>query len=168
MGAYMEGEIQGAVFTYGQSDEISFLLHNYQKLDTDSWFGNEVQKMASVAAGMASAFFSLQYSKPVVFDARVFVLPENEVANYFIWRQMDASRNSINMVAQTYYSHKELMGKSNAMKHDMLMAKGINWNDFPTMFKRGWSIKKGMFEPETPLFTQNRAYIEDVFQQGNE
>lgn len=76
--------------------------------------------------------------KGAMFDTRVFNIPREEVTNYFYWRQLDASRNSIQMVGQANFSHKELQHKSCNDIQDMLMTqKGINWNDFPTYQKRG-------------------------------
>ena len=73
-----------------------------------------------------------------MFDARVFNIPKEEVANLIYWRQLDASRNSVQMVGQANFSHKQLQGKSCSMIQDMLMTeKGTNWNDFPTYQKRG-------------------------------
>ena len=118
--------------------------------------------------------------KGAMFDARVFSIPKDEVCNCFIWRQQDATRNSIQMVGQANFSHKELQKKSCDKIQDMLMLeKDINWNDFPTVQKRGscctktgvhtvvdmktgeqkerfvWEIDK-----EIPIFTQDRNYIE--------
>lgn len=76
--------------------------------------------------------------KGAMFDARCFNIPKEEVANLIYWRQLDATRNSIQMVGQAYFSHKELNGKSANQIQDMLFTqKGINWNDFPTHQKRG-------------------------------
>lgn len=73
-----------------------------------------------------------------MFDARCFNIPKEEVTNLIYWRQLDATRNSIQMVGQANFSHKELQGKSCNMIQDMLMTqKGINWNDIPTHLKRG-------------------------------
>ncbi len=89
---YLCQNIQGAVMAFVQSDEISVLVINYQKFETSPWFNNEVQKMSSVAAGMASAYFTQNVSTyfdkniPAVFDGRCFILPKEEVCNYFIWR----------------------------------------------------------------------------------
>lgn len=168
-------QIQGAVFAYVQSDEISVLLHNYRRLNSGSWFDNEIQKMVSVGAGIASSFLTAAW-KPVVFDARVFVLPEAEVCNYFIWRQQDATRNSVQMAARAVYSHKQVYGKSNPEMQDMLMEKGINWNDYPIPCKRGRGvIREAYFVPDReggkverhrwvtdnpPVFTQDREYVE--------
>ena len=164
-------EIQGAKLAYGQSDEISVLITDYDTLQTDAWFGNVIQKMVSIAASVATVRFnaSLQYWKPALafpaqFDARVFSIPKEEVANYFIWRQQDASRNSVSMVAQSHFSHKKLQGKNVSQMQDMLMAEhGVNWNDTPTHFKRGFCIRGNdgiVVDREVPIFTEDREYIE--------
>ena len=85
-----------------------------------------------------------------MFDARVFNIPREEVTNYFYWRQLDASRNSIQMVGQANFSHKELQYKSCNDIQDMLMTqKGINWNDFPTYQKRGSCVVRNKFVLES-------------------
>ena len=77
-------------------------------------------------------------NKGAMFDARCFNIPKEEVANLIYWRQLDATRNSIQMVGQANFSHKELQNKSCNMIQEMLFAeKGINWNDYPTYLKRG-------------------------------
>lgn len=76
--------------------------------------------------------------KGAMFDARCFNIPKEEVTNLVYWRQLDASRNSIQMVGQANFSHKELQNKSCNDIQDMLMAqKSINWNNLPTYQKRG-------------------------------
>lgn len=170
--------IQNAAFAYTQSDEISILLMDWRKLTTDAWFGNQVQKMASVAASMATAAFYCMYQQYDVinygphmpmFDARVYNIPQEEVANYFIWRQQDATRNSINMLGQFYFSHKQLQKKSTSDVQDMLMAQhGVNWNDILTWQKRGtcvyrrsdFSSRGPEVDEEIPIFTKDREYIE--------
>lgn len=99
------------------------------------------------------------------FDSRAFCLPKEEVANYYIWRQKDATRNSINSLAQANFSHKSLQGLNvNQVQDKLVNEKGINWNDQLTEFKRGiccikteegWKIDK-----EIPVFTEDRNYIE--------
>lgn len=168
-------QAQGAVFAYVQSDEISVLLHNYKRLNSGSWFDNEVQKIVSVGAGIASSYLTEAW-KPVVFDARAFVIPEAEVCNYFIWRQQDTTRNSVQMAARAVYSHKQVYGKNNGEMQDMLHEKGINWNDYPIGCKRGRGvIREPFFVPDheggkverhrwvsedPPIFTQDREYVE--------
>ena len=168
---YLCENIQGCVFGYTQSDEITLILIDYQTFNTDAWFNYEIQKMCSISASMATMAFNKyfysaileQYSKTVpddlsqereivkqakiyknaaekgaMFDSRCFNIPKEEVANLIYWRQLDASRNSIQMVGQANFSQAELEGKSCNDIQDMLMLqKGINWNDFPTYCKRG-------------------------------
>lgn len=109
------------------------------------------------------------------FDSRAFIIPVNEVANYFICRQQDAVRNSIQMVAQSLYSHRELQGKNSAELQEMVFQKGTNWNDYPVECKRGACIVRAVEEingavrhkwkidTNIPTFTKNREYIEKSF-----
>lgn len=161
---YLLMNVGPARLTYSQSDEVSLLLHPYNKLTSEPWFGNEIQKIVSSTAALASAWFTWYYNKLAHFDARVFVLPESEVCNYFIWRQQDATRNSVQMAAQTQYSHKELLGKNNSELQEMLFRRGINWNDYESAFRRGFCVYRNdvghMVDIDIPIFTQNRDYIE--------
>ena len=163
---YLCENIQGCVLGYTQSDEITLILVDYKKLTSSAWFDYEVQKICSIAASMATMAFNKffrdnvgdylyenyddQYladyiktlqnavDKGAMFDARCFNIPKEEVTNLVYWRQLDASRNSIQMVGQANFSHKELQNKSCNDIQDMLMIqKGINWNDLPTYQKRG-------------------------------
>jgi tRNA(His) guanylyltransferase len=161
--------IQGCVLAYTQSDEISLLLHNYKKLNSDAWFDNQVQKMVSVAASVATATFNYlatnHYGHTIpfaFFDARVFVLPEAEVVNYFVWRQQDATRNSISALAQSMFSHKELQGKSCQQMQDICFERGVNWNNLPTTQKRGCCVLVGQIDGTIPVFSQDRGYIENL------
>lgn len=165
LSGYLYKEIQGAVFCYTQSDEISILVHNYKRLTSDSYYANEIQKMVSISAGLASAFMSHRYGQIVSFDSRTFVLPESEVVNYFIWRQQDASRNSIQMLGRAHYSHKELNKKNTKDIHEMLHQKGVNWNDLDDYKKRGFAVYKtseveGHVDLSIPIFTQDREFIQ--------
>lgn len=100
-----------------------------------------------------------------VFDSRVFNIPQYEVINNLIWRQQDATRNSINAVAQSLYPHKELQGiNKNDLQNKMLTEKDVNWNNYPTTLKRGCcaikdSESKWYIDNEIPIFTENRDYI---------
>lgn len=162
-------EIQGAVFGYTQSDEISILIQDWKNLNTDRWFGNNVQKMTSISASIATAYFNTIFkhpsnTAPALFDSRVFNIPFDEVTNYFIWRQKDATRNSINSLAQSKFSTKELHGKNTSEVQDMLMNKfNINWNEQLVRFKRGTCVRNGEIDYECPIFTQDRNYIESTF-----
>lgn len=164
-------EMQGAVFAYTQSDEISILLQDWKTLTTDAWYANNVQKIVSVSASVATANFNSLYKKPTgtlaLFDSRAYNLPFSEVANYFLWRQADATRNSVSGLAQSQFSHKQLHGKSSSQMMDMLMAKGINWNDVETRFKRGVCVvpfeSSFKIDLASPIFIVDRNYIESNF-----
>lgn len=100
-----------------------------------------------------------------MFDARVFNIPKEEFVNCIYWRQLDAARNSVQMVGQAYFSHNELQGKSCNMIQDMLFEqKGINWNDYPTRYKRGvcWTKEKGLDFDMPMLRGDDRKYLEDL------
>ena len=198
---YLCEEIQGCVFGYTQSDEITLILIDYQTLETNAWFGWEVQKMCSVAASMATLAFNKFFernverecqigllqeygieTKPIAlceaycrsmekgatFDCRCFNIPKEEACNLVYWRQLDATRNSIQMVGQANFSHNELQDKSCNEIQDMLfLQKGMNWNDLATNLKRGTSVyyKDTMWvvDKEMPILKgEDREYIEKL------
>lgn len=125
-------------------------------------------------------------NKLAFFDSRVFTIPDPvEVQNYFVWRQQDATRNSVQMAAQSMFSHNELQGVScNQLQEKMWAEKQVNWNDYPAGFKRGRCVieetymkdvpssksgradysqpqveRKRWIIEEPPIFTQDRDYI---------
>lgn len=133
-------EITGSVFAYTQSDEISILVTDFASEQTEPWFGGVVAKQLSISAALATAV--LNERRPghrALFDSRVFTLSDPvEVANYFLWRQRDAVRNSISMAAQAHFSHKRLHGVNSGGMQELLWSeKGVNWNDYPDGCKRG-------------------------------
>ena len=164
---YLCENIQGCVFGYTQSDEITLILIDYQNLNSSAWFDYKAQKLCSISASMATMafnkFFDKNYlenianryywseeipdyilaedrarKKGAMFDSRCFNIPKEEVTNLIYWRQLDAIRNSIQMVGQANFPYKELQNKSCNDVQDMLMEqKGINWNDYPAHQKRG-------------------------------
>lgn len=173
-------EIGTFKLAYGQSDEVSILIYN-PDTNSQEYFGGKLFKLISILSSIFTFHFNNKsyVNKPAFFDCRVFQLPVSEVVNYFIWRQKDATRNSVQMLAQANFSHKELHRKSISNMQDMLIDKGINWNDLPTVNKRGWCVEKtnigqivdsnfGEYKPRTgtvldeeiPIFTQHRDYVE--------
>ena len=188
---YLCEEIQGCVLGYTQSDEITLVLCDYQKLDTDAWFGYNVQKMVSVSASMATWIFNKEFSrvsyemwdsnssisdeyikkldkaidKGALFDSRAFNVPIEEVNNCLLWRQQDATRNSIQALAQSLYSHKELQGiNTKALQDKMFTEKGVNWNDLPITQKRGSCCIKNdngnwIIDGDIPVFSQKTDYV---------
>jgi tRNA(His) 5'-end guanylyltransferase len=181
--ALCEG-VQGAKLAYVQSDEISVLVRDDQTIHTQPWFDKELDKIVAVTAGIASGEMSLRLGRRAVFDARAFVLPREEVANYFIWRQQDATRNSVSMAAHAELARKLgpkeaqmlLHGKTWGEQQELLFAHcGINWSQYPTHLKRGACVVPGTEERagrdgpvarrvwttdrEIPVFTQDRDYL---------
>ena len=186
---YLCENIQGCVFGYTQSDEITLILQDYAKLDTDAWFDYNVQKMCSISSSMATMQFNRMFEKNVqnmypdlvdvlykpsiekgaMFDSRCFNLPKEEVTNFVYWRQTDASKNSVQMVAREYFSHRELDKKNTSEQQDMLITRyGVNWNDYTTSCKRGTACKKidgkWVVDYEMPILKgENRLYVEETF-----
>ena len=188
---YLCENIQGCVLGYTQSDEITLILVDYQNLNSCAWFDYEVQKMCSISASMATMAFNKFFTKNVnyfemthehddtineycttlvnaaekgaMFDARCFNIPKEEVCNLIYWRQLDATRNSIQMVGQANFSHKELQKKSCNMIQEMLFSeKGINWNDYPTYLKRGsCCIKTTIQNPNVDI--KDGAYPKSIW-----
>lgn len=141
-------DISGSIFGYTQSDEISILLQDFATNNTEPWFGGNIQKIVSISASLATLYLAQFRPEPIygsaVFDARVFSLSTRaEVANYFLWRQQDAVRNSISMAASAYFSPSQLQYKNSNDRQEMLWSqKGVNWNSYPTIAKRGSMIVK--------------------------
>jgi tRNA(His) 5'-end guanylyltransferase len=139
-----------ACMAYTQSDEITLVW-----LSTDSrsqiWFDGRHSKMVSQIAALSTLYFYRicevsmpEYAKKLPsFDARVWQVPnKTEAANVFLWRELDAIKNSISMAARAVYSDKELHGKHSSDKKEMLQLKGLNWDLYPSFFKRGSFIQK--------------------------
>lgn len=152
-------EKTNAVIGYTQSDEITLIYLG--DWNSQIYFDGKTQKMISVlAADCTLHFYNLisehipdKRSKNPLFDCRCFSVPSKmEACNALIWREQDAVRNSIQMSARHYYSHHQCHEKSCSELQDMLMAKGVNWNDYPARFKRGTYFKrvkeKRKFSPE--------------------
>jgi tRNA(His) 5'-end guanylyltransferase len=202
---YLCENIQGCVLGYTQSDEITLVLCDYKKLDTAAWFDNQVQKIVSVSASMATFAFNKWFEfyvngivsadisdiddeltdeertdfdkyksvlvkrtdQGLTFDSRCFNVPKEEVCNCLIWRQQDATRNSIEGLAQSMFSQKELQGVNcKALQDKMFTERDVNWNDLPTRLKRGSCCVKNnngkwFIDTEIPVFTQDREYIEN-------
>jgi tRNA(His) 5'-end guanylyltransferase len=207
---YLCVNIQGCVLGYHQSDEISLLLIDYKSLNTEAFFGYEVQKVCSVTASIATLIFNRNFEANIdmfgreniedwdeggtnrrlsdnerkilkqhevyykakirgaMFDSRCFNLTKEEVTNYFYWRQLDAIRNSIQMLGQSCFTQKQLQNKScNEIKEMLLKEKGVNWDDYPTVMKRGSCVKycgsDWVADDNIPIFAgEDREYIDKL------
>ena len=160
-------EETNACIGYTQSDEISLIFYS-DTVESQVFFDGRIQKMNSVLASLCSVYFNKLLEKTVdrvyldnrnnsrlikiwiqkpklapVFDCRAWTVPNQiEACNVLLWREIDATKNSISMAASHYYSDKELFKKNSSDKHEMLHEKGINWNDYPIFFKRGSYIQR--------------------------
>lgn len=201
-------QVAGCKLGYTQSDEITLLVTDDDTLETQPWFGKNLQKIVSVGAAMATYYFNknvenilklnkdtltsvkqlknlsyLQFAHEkqiAVFDARAFCVPREEVLNAFEWRQQDCIRNAIESVGHTYFPQHQLQGKScNEIKEMLSNYYGINFEAYPTWYKRGVCAKrmpkeiqtpegewitrnKWEFDYEIPIFHEDPNYIEDI------
>ena len=178
--------IQGAVLAYFQSDEISIIARDDMQPNTEAWAGKRLSKVVSLSAAVATEAFNDhaegRYGDGRHFDSRAFVLPDlSEVTNYLIWRQQDATRNSVSMAAHAAFSHKSLQNVNSNGMIDRLREAGKPWEDTPTHFKRGAVCRpvkvlkevpfngltverrEWQIDTEIPVFTQDRAYIEALY-----
>ena len=136
---------------YTQSDEITLMWY-YPEKESNPLFGGKIFKLTSVLSSIATAFFNKNIGNYLTeksdeyafFDCRVWVVPNPiEATNVFLWRELDASKNSISMAAHTYFSHQKLQGKSGEEMQEMLFQEhGINWSSFPDLFKRGTFVRR--------------------------
>ena len=165
---YLCENIQGCVFGYTQSDEITLILIDYQNLNSDAWFDYEIQKICSVTASMATFRFNrvfnhlvcveqseLKKNRPeydahinacsmgAMFDSRCFNIPKEEVCNLIYSRQLDCMRNAIQMIGRTYFSSSELDNKSiKDIKQMLIDIKGVNWKDYENEYINGVACKR--------------------------
>lgn len=181
-------EIQNVKIGYTQSDEITLILTDFDERGTCQWFDGNLQKMVSVSAAIATAEFNKQWLlknladmwsntieygdvvdyidklKSAHFDSRVYTVSECwEAYNAVLWRQNDASKNSVQMVARALYSHGKLQDKKIPQLHDLIVEAGQNWNDYPTDCKRGAFVVRGesgwVVDKEGPILTQDKGYF---------
>ncbi len=206
---YLCENVEGCVLGYTQSDEITLVLCDYKKLTSEAWFDNNIQKIVSVSASMATLAFNKFFEinvkglykgtlenspyvakkswsvepecKCAMFDSRVFNIPKEEVNNCLLWRQQDATRNSIEALAQSLYPSKAIEGiNTKKLQDKMFTEKDVNWNDLPTHLKRGSCCRKvkdiksvqtkdgivvdvertkWFVDTEIPIFSQDPNYV---------
>jgi tRNA(His) 5'-end guanylyltransferase len=132
-------KMQGFKIAYIQSDEASFLLTDYDTLQTDAWFGYNKSKIESISASMFTRYFANNYPNDnAFFDSRSFNVPKEEIVNYFLWRAKDWERNSLQMYCRSFFSDKQMLGKNREQQHEMLYSINRNWaNDLSENCKNG-------------------------------
>lgn len=190
---YLCANVQNCVLGYTQSDEITLVLLDDFKLNTSPYFDNQVEKICSITASMATlAFNQAIYNElesgfvegdpsydvwkqklfKAQFDSRCFNVPNRtEVYNCLVWRQQDAIKNSITMLALSHFSNKQLHKKNGKEKITMLEEIGVRWNELDNIDKQGIIIKKVYYDKNgalrskweedvnTPVFTKDPDYI---------
>ncbi len=198
---YLCENIQGCVLGYTQSDEITLILVDYKNLNSSAWFDYEVQKLCSISASMATMKFNKEFNKTAedfiifnllnkdekdhidalnkarnkgaMFDARCFNIPKEEVTNLILWRELDAIRNSVEMVGHTYFTPSELHGKTCEDIKNMLMTeKNFDWENLPLDCQRGACCVRNkvsisghawMIDRYIPIFKgSDREYIDKL------
>lgn len=157
------------VVGYAQSDEISLVL-KHEFLNPVEYNGR-LQKLCSLLASEATSFFAVEAYKRQInpnhetptFDCRIFQVPSwIEASNAILWREQDATKNSIQQLGQYYFSHKQLHklnGKQ--IQEKLLLEKDINWNSYPTFFKRGTYVQRVL--KETQEQNAERKEIKSVY-----
>lgn len=112
--------------------------HYAIEYETNGWYGKGTPEYEMCET------YSKAVGKGATFAACAFNLPQDEVTNFFYWRQQDAIRNSIQMVGQANFSHTELQHKScediKQMLRDKSEATGGTikpWEDYPLSLQRG-------------------------------
>jgi tRNA(His) 5'-end guanylyltransferase len=160
-------QMQGFQLCYIQSDEASFLLTDYAHLETEPWFGYEIQKIVSITAAMMTGYLAealaYHFDDIPIFDARVFNIPREEVANYYLWRSRDWHRNSVQMLGQAHFSHKELHEKKLGEIILMLEGKDVYWDKLPEQSKNGTFFTKNHdYEGEPSWFTDVRPDFKEI------
>ena len=185
---YLCENIQGCVFGYTQSDEITLILIDYENLTSDAWFDYEVQKLCSISASMATFRFNRVFNhfvaieqsemienKPeyqahvlacdrgAMFDARCFNIPKEEVCNLIFSRQIDCIRNAIQMIGRANFSHTELDEKTvEDIKRMLKDEKNIDWQTYENKYIRGVACKRVGITSENPIFSEEVPYITDT------
>ena len=138
---YLLKNVQNCIMVYVQSDEISLLIDDRKRQETDAFFDNNLIKIVSVTSSMATYSFNqnarILINREGVFDSRAFILPDNDIPNYFLWRMKDWERNSIQMLARSLYSAKQLHKKNRADLMDMIHKKGVNWAKIKPYLRNG-------------------------------
>ena len=206
---YLCRSIQGCVFGYTQSDEITLILIDYQTFETEAFFNYEVQKLCSISASMATMAFNKFFEEEVdmwgrrtfadwddggtdwpfgedlfdicyaydrsikrgaTFDSRCFNIPKEEVTNLVYWRQLDAMRNSAQMLGQHYYSDKELDGVScEEIKDKVFNDYGVWWQGLRPRFRHGtcWTKELGIDYDMPILKGADREYLDKLIYVGD-
>ena len=163
-------DMQGFKLAYTQSDEVSFLLTDFDTIQTQGWFGYDLAKVVSTSASLMSVHFNSlfrlmegQTLKLATFDSRAFVIPKTDVANYFLWRARDWERNSLQMYSRSFFN------KGREDMHEMLHSVGKNWaTDLTPQLKNGTFITKIGQLYTQPSYEEINRLVESHLEENHE
>lgn len=169
---YLCENIDGALFGYTQSDEISIIISDLSGANTQPWFGGQVQKIVSTSAALATAKFNRlrpEVDELAVFDGRTHHLDGAEgVLDYLRWRQADAMKNSVGMLAAHHFSHRDLTGVPVRDRKAMLAAKDIVWDDLDQAVRQGTFIRRVLAERPVTFFHRKEQVLKTLNVQRRE
>ena len=138
-------KIGGFKLTYTQSDEATFMLTDFDNLNTQGWFNYEVNKIISITASMFTVYFNKVYgSTDAFFDARAFIVPVDDWQNVFIWRQRDWERNLIQMVTRANFTHTECSHRKIPELKSNLHYIGVDYDNFSDQHKYGTFVSSNL------------------------
>jgi len=161
-----------AVCGYTQSDEISLILHS-PRWESQIYFAGKRDKINSVLASICSVKFNWYWEgfsdnkfkdRVGYFDCRSFqVASLEEACNYLIWREQDATRNSIQNAGFTNFSHSSMQGLNcSQVQEKLFQEKGINWNNYPEFYKRGTYVQRTKIDNEHREYKRWNANFHDL------
>ena len=143
-------EETNAIIGYTQSDEITLILYSDDKRSSIYNDGKKQKILSKLTGKCVSIFNDLrqiylpEHNKTAYFDCRIYQTPTlNDATLQLLWRENDATKNSISMLAQSLFPHKELQGLHGGQLQDkMMLEKGVNWNDLESKYKRGTYVRR--------------------------
>lgn len=139
-----------AVIGYTQSDEITLVLYSADR-DTSIYHDGKKQKILSKLTGVCVNFFNEnrpkylpEHNKIANFDCRIYQAPSLiDACAQLLWRENDATKNSISMLAQANFSHNELQNlNGHQMKTRLKEVKGIEWDNLESKYKKGTYVQR--------------------------
>lgn len=144
---YLVGRL-GAHLAFTQSDEISLIF-----LDRGPRpFDGRLHKLATAAAAIATSFFvqkglhhwpDLCRRSPPAFDGRAFCVPSRDDAvAVLVWRELDASRNSMSMAGRSHFPQRALQGVSRSEVRLMLSQASVAYDELSVHFRRGCYVAR--------------------------
>lgn len=154
-------DLMGFKLAYTQSDEASFLITDTDDVGSQGWFDYNLSKVVSISASIFTEAFGrhmVKSGRRATFDSRAFVIPITDAPNYFLWRQQDWARNSLSMLAQAHFSHKQLDRKNSADMHNMLHEVGVNWAELPVQLKNGTFVRRVNYRLDDPSAAVRTRY----------